>query len=160
MATEESTNTLRKGNNVASTAVVSVASKLPMDLTMRLYDFRERNEPVMGGGVRTYKIAEPRRGAKTFKIQGNSFPQNQGPHQQIEFGYAITRGIPKAFWEEWFEQNSEADFIVNGMIFAHVEHASTLAEAREKEKMKSNVERLDPANLPKGLSTSDMKRAT
>jgi hypothetical protein len=149
------TLSIKKQNESPSNATVTVASKMPFDFVLKLYDFRERNEPVMGGGARTYKIAEPRRGAKTFVVQGNSFPQNKGPHQQLTFGYAITHGIPKAFWDEWVEQHKEADYILNGMLFAHSETASTMAEAREKETEKSGLERLDPSKLPKGLETSD-----
>jgi hypothetical protein len=162
MATQESTLTLKKNNDVPSNATVTVASKFPMDFTLRLFDWVKRYEPVMGGGQREVRIAERRRGAKEFIVQGNSWPQNKGPHQQINFGYAMTPGIPKAFWDEWVEQNKEADYVVNGMLFAHAEGASTMAEAREKEKEKSGLERLDPKNLPKGLQTDDeaMRRAS
>ncbi|NPT59097.1 hypothetical protein [Paraburkholderia elongata] len=161
MATQESTITLKKNNDVPSNATVTVASKFPMDFTLRLFDFVKRYEPVMGGGQREFKIAEPRHGSKDFIVQGNSWPQNKGPHQQINCGYAITHGIPKAFWDEWLEQNRESAFVVNGMLFAHAETASTMAEAKEKEKEKSGLERLDPKNLPKGIETADeMRRAS
>jgi hypothetical protein len=147
MATQESTLHLKK--------------KMPMDFVLRLYDFVKKFEPVMGGGVREFKIAEPRPGAKEFIIEGNSWAQNKGPHQQIVGGYAITRDIPKAFWDEWLEQNKESAYIKNSMIFAHAENASTLAEAREKEDERSGLERLDPNKLPRGLQRSDdMKRAS
>jgi hypothetical protein len=161
MATKESTAALQKTNDVPSNETVVVASKLPMDLVARLYDFVERAEPVMGGGFRKFKVAEPRQDAKAFIIQGNSFPQNKGAHQRIVGGYALTHEIPKAFWVEWYEQNEKADYVVNGMIFAHTEDASTVAHAKEMEGEKSNLERLDPQNLPKGLETdTDMRRAS
>jgi hypothetical protein len=136
---------------------VSVASKLPMGIVLQLYDFKPRHEPVMGGGAREYKQAEPRHGA-TFIVDGNSFAQNVGPQSQIAGGFAITHGVPKAFWEEWLDQNKHADYVVNGMIFAHAEAASTVAHAKDNEGEKSGLERLDPKNLPKGLSSSDEVR--
>jgi hypothetical protein len=161
MATQESTIHLKKNNDVPSNATVTVASKFPMDFTLRIYDFVKRYEPILGGGQREVKIAELRRGSKEFIVQGNSWLQNKGPHQELNFGYAITRGIPKAFWDEWAEQNKDAAYVVNGMLFAHDEVASTMAEAREKEKEKSGLERLDPKNLPKGIETADeMRRAS
>jgi hypothetical protein len=161
MATQESTITLKKNNDVPSTATVTVASKFPMDFILKLHDFKTKYEPVMGGGSREYKIAEPRMGAKTFIIQGNSFPQNKGAHQQIVAGYAITRDIPKAFWEEWLEQNKGAEFLVNGMIFAHSEAASTIAQSKEMEAEKSGLERMDPKEIHKhGLATADDRRAS
>ncbi|MDB5777604.1 MAG: hypothetical protein JWP38_3737 [Herbaspirillum sp.] len=149
-----------KKNESTGGATVVVASKLPMDLVMRLYDFKERDEPVMGGGVRVFKIAEQRQETPVFVLTGNSYAQNKGAHQQIVGGYAITRGIPKDFWEQWLAQNERADFIVNHMIFAHSEDASVVAQAKEKEEIKSGLERLDPKALPKGVETSDhFKRA-
>ena len=148
-------------NKAATTggATVSVASKLPMDLIIQLHDFKQSSEPVMGGGVREFKIAVKRVNAPVYVLSGNSYAQNKGPHQQLIGGYAITHDIPKAFWDEWLEQNKYADFIVNGLIFAHGDSASVKAEVAEKEKVKSGLERLDPTNLPKGVETSDLRRA-
>lgn len=155
MATEESTLRAKRNNDVPSNATVVVASKLPFDLILRLQDVQKKSEPVMGGGMREYKMFVPRVGAKTFVLQGNSFPQNKGAHQEIFAGFALTRDIPQAFWDEWLEQNKDADYIRNGMIFAHTDAASVKDHAKEMENVKSNLERLDPAHLPDGLTTSD-----
>lgn len=140
-------------------ATVTVASKLPMDFILQLHDKVKKFEPVMGGGTREYHIYQKRFGAPTYVINGVSYPQNKGPHQQLACGYAITHGIPKAFWEEWLDQQKDHEAVKNGMIFAHAEANSTLAEAREKENVRSGMERLDPHNLPKGLQTADRKAA-
>lgn len=158
MATQESTITLKKNNDIPSNATVTVASKLPMDFVLKLYTWTKRNELVMGGGTREVRVAEAARGVKQFIVQGNSWAQNKGAHQQIVGGFAITHGIPKDFWDQWLEQNKDSDIIVNGMLFAHGETASAISEAKEKEKEKSGLERLDPNNLPKGLQKSDMVR--
>lgn len=158
MATPESTKKAEQQNDSPANSTVAVASKLPFDIILKLYDFKGRSEPVMGGGMREFKIAIPRPNMKTFIVQGNSFPQNKGAHQQISSGFAITHDIPKAFWDEWIAQNRDADYVRNGMIFAHAQIASTMAEAREKEDVKSNLERLDPNKLPDGLKTSDDMR--
>jgi hypothetical protein len=161
MADERSTIALKKNNDVESNATVTVASKFPMDFALKLYDMVERQEPVMGGGFRTFKMAQQRPNTKVFLVQGNSFPQNKGAHQQIAAGYAITHGIPKAFWEQWLEQNKHADYVVNEMIFAFGDQASTIAKAKEMENVPSNLERLDPNKLPKNLKTDDtMRRAS
>lgn len=160
MADERSTMALKRNNDVPSNATVTVASKAPFDIILKLYDFVERSEPVLGGGMRSFKQAQERRTSKSFIVQGNSWPQNKGPHQQIVGGYAMTHGIPKAFWDEWIEQNKEADYVVNGMLFAHVEAASVTSKARDQEETKSGLERLDPQKLPRNLQTSDMRRAS
>ena len=146
-------------NDETGGATVSVASKLPMPLVLQLHDQVKKYEPVMGGGQREVIEYQKRFGAPTFTVEGNSFPQIKGPHQQLVGGYAITHGVPKAFWDEWLEQQGQSEIVVNNMIFAHEEAKSTTAEATEKSSLKSGMERLDPANLPKGLETANTQKA-
>lgn len=156
MATQESTLHLKKNNEAStSNATVTVASKAPFDIILKLYDLVERSEPVMGGGYRTFKQYQERLTVKPIVIQGNSWAQNQGPHQQIVGGYAITQDVPKAFWDEWYEANQNSDYIRNEMIFAHSEARSVTSKAADMTEVKSNIERLDPKNLPRGVQESD-----
>jgi hypothetical protein len=60
----------------------------------------------------------------------------------IKGGYAFTPNIPADFWEEWLEQNELADYVVNHMIFALPEVASTKARAVEHEDERSGLEPL------------------
>jgi hypothetical protein len=159
MATQESTLHLKKNNEAStSNATVMVASKAPFDIILKLYDLVEKSEPVMGGGYREFKQYQERLTVKPIVIQGNSWAQNQGPHQRIVGGYAITHGVPKAFWDEWYEQNRNSDYIKNEMIFAHTEEASVTSKATDMAEARSNIERLDPKNLPKGLQESERMR--
>jgi len=156
-----STLSLNKQDKVISTSTVSVASKLPMDLILHLHDKVTRHEPVMGGGTRTYDIFQKRFPAQTFVVKGNAYAQNKGPEdKQISAGYAITHGIPKAFWDEWVEQQAEHEAVKNHMVFAHVESASTIAQAKECEATRSGMERLDPNDMHQhGLMRNDQKAA-
>ena len=158
---EKETLSLRKNNDSTGGATVVVASKLPFALTLQLCDFKTYLEPVMGGGQRECKLADARRGAPKFIINGNSYAQNAGPgiKQIVGGGYALTHGIPKEFWEEWLSQHREADYVVNNMIFAHYETASVIAQATEKSELKSGLERLDPNDLPKGIQTDNQRAA-
>ena len=144
-----------KGNPETGGATISVASKLPMDLILHMHRPVKKFEPVMGGGTREYTAYERLVLDKPVVIMGCSFPQNKGPHQQLVGGYAITHGIPKAFWDEWLKQNHEHAAIKNGMIFAH-DAASVVDQAHDMAGQKSNMERLDPTNLPKGVTESDL----
>ncbi|VWC89966.1 hypothetical protein BLA17378_04502 [Burkholderia aenigmatica] len=156
MATQESTLHLKKNNEAStSNATVTVASKAPFDIILKLYDLNEMSEPVMGGGYRTFKQYQERLTAKPIVIQGNSWAQNQGPHQQIVGGFAITHDVPKAFWDEWYEQNKNSDYIKNEMIFAHTEARSVTSKATDMAEVKSNIERLDPKNLPRDVQESE-----
>lgn len=156
MATQESTLHLKKNNEAStSNATVTVASKAPFDIILKLYDLVELSEPVMGGGYRTFKQYQERLSVKPIVIQGNSWAQNQGPHQQIVGGFAITHDVPKAFWDEWYEANKNSDYIRNELIFAHTEARSVTSKATDMKEVMSNIERLDPKNLPRGVQESE-----
>lgn len=144
-----------KKQDVSVSTTVTVGSKMPMDFILRLHDNVKKYEPIMGGGTREYTIAIPRSGARAWLARGNSYAQHLGPGELSIVGkYSLTEGIPKAFWDEWLDQNKRADFVVNGMIFAHAERASAVAESKEKEELRSGLERLDPAEIHKhGLKT-------
>lgn len=135
---------------VVSGSTVIVASKMPMDLIMRLHAPHTVYAPVLGGGVREEKQFHPMPGGDEFVIKGNSYEKTLNPLHGDTFGYALTHNIPKAFWDAWYDQHKAADFIKNGMIFSHSDTASVKSHTRENESLQSGLERLDPKNLPKG----------
>ena len=128
---------------------VTIACKLPHGLRMKVYNFTERSELVVGGGTRTVKIAEPIEG--DIVVAGWSHPQNRDAKAQQVEGFALTPNVPKEFWDKWLEQNKTADYVRNGMIFAYEKHADAEARARNDRERKSGLERLDREKMPKGL---------
>jgi len=142
-----------------SASTVSVACKLPHGLELRLFKPVKTFEPVLGGnGSREVLTHQPLPGS--VQIAGNSHPQNHGPRSPIVGGFALTHGVPKDFWDQWYDANKDADMVRNGMIFAHTETRSTEAEAKEKEGLRSGMERLDPNNLPPQFSKGPFKIET
>lgn len=139
--------------NEKTAEFVTVACKIPNGLLLRLHEMEETSEPVMGGGSRTVKVA--RHVGDAVRINGNAHPQNAAPRAQIvdgvDFGYALTPNVPKAFWDKWLQQNKDHMAVRNGMIFAHESVRSVEAEAREKANLRSGTERLDPKDLPKQI---------
>jgi hypothetical protein len=139
--------------NEKTAEFVTVACKVPNGLRLRLHTMEETTEQVMGGGSRKVKVA--RHTGDVVVINGNSHPQNAAPRAQIvdglDNGYALTPNVPKAFWGQWLEQNKNIDMVRNGLVFAHDEHRSVEAEAREKKDVRSGMERLDPKDLPKTI---------
>jgi hypothetical protein len=130
-------------NQQTGGATVSVASKLPMQYILRLNKKIERTIQAHGGTHReVISLPSPEEGE--YVIDGNSFPQNSGPYQQLAGGFAITHGIPKDFWEKWLSQYSHMDVVKKGFIFAHTEASSTIAHAKEMANEPSGFERLDP----------------
>lgn len=125
-----------------SGATVVVASKLPFDLVIRICDFTTKLEPVVGGGSREVRVAVPR--AESVTIRGNAVPVGVAPTVQMEGGYALTQGVPAAFFAEWLEQNKNTDLVKNKVIFAHGKMTNAVAEAKEHAELKTGLERLDP----------------
>lgn len=137
---------------------VTVACKLPHGLKLRLFNMIDTQEPILGGGYRTVKVA--REQAKSITIKGWSHAQNMAPDAPIVGGYALTMNVDKDFWDAWLEQNQELDAVRNKLIFAHEKPVNAEAESKEKRDVRSGLERLDPKKLPKGINQSDlMKKA-
>ena len=138
-----------------STATVTVACKMPAGMILRNYRFEDRNEPLMGGGYHTVKVAVAL--DEEYRINGNAVAQNKAPHCDIIGGldgYALTYGVPKDFWERWLEANKTAPFVKNHLIFAHTIGNSTTDMAKERKGLRSGLERLDPSKqIIKGVTT-------
>lgn len=139
--------------NVTSNNTVTVASKLPHGLIMRIFDFVEAPVPVMGGGTRMEKVAQPRE--ETVVLNGCAHPQNKAPTAQIVGGFALTYNVDEQFWERWLDQNKTSMMVKNGLIFAHHDANSTMDQAEDHASIRSGLERLDPKKLPKGLEIAD-----
>ena len=142
-----------------SGSFVTVACKLPHGLTLRIFDMEEYDEPLMGAvGRRTTKLAKELQ--QRYVLNGFSHPQIRAPKHQIVEGFALTHRIPLDFWERWLSQNKDSMLVKNGLIFAHEKAADAEDEATEKKTVRSNLERLDPDNLPKGIQRSTGDVAT
>ncbi|PHM63964.1 hypothetical protein Xsto_03494 [Xenorhabdus stockiae] len=64
-----------------------------------------------------------------------------------EHGFGLTYGVDAELWKAWLTENQGRDLVVNGLIFAHEQEASTKAEAKEKQKTKSGTERIQPEQV-------------
>jgi len=135
----------------SSARMVVVACKIPNGLILQLQTPVERMEDGMGG-------PQPRRyntfGGRRYIVRGPAYPVGTRPKNfekfrsvpMIEGGYAITRGIPKDFWEQWLEQNKRAPYVEapdgaeHGMIFAYDDLDSVVSAAREQEELLSGLE--------------------
>jgi hypothetical protein len=139
-------------------ATVTIACKLPAGLLLRLFDMKEHKEPLMGGGYHAVKRSEPIPGAE-FLVLGNAYSQRGQPRGEIVGGYALTPDCPREFWDKWLAQNKDSAMVKNHLIFAHEVGRDTRAEARDKKDVVSNLERLDPNKLPKGVEKSELMKA-
>lgn len=154
---------------------VVVACKIPNGLTLQLQRPFEKFEDTRDGPQkRTYNVFYGRR----YVVRGPAYPvgtlpkgfAQAKPFPMLEGGYALTRGIPRDFWQQWLEQNKEADYVVppegasHGMIFAYDDLGDAAAAAREQETLLSGMEpistdedaqgRLTDRRVPKPLTGS------
>lgn len=127
---------------------VTIGCKLPHGLILQLNRMVEYHEPVIGGGIRAAKRAEPM-GERVF-INGTAHPQNAGPAVLIIGGYAMTKGVSAEFWERWTEQHADADVLNKDRPLLVAFERTEMAEgfAKEHETVRSGQERLDPDKLP------------
>ena len=131
---------------------VLVGCKLPHGLKLRLFKMVEVSEPVLGGGTR--KALQAQDTGQCVTLNGWSHPQNRGPNHPIVEGAALTE-VDKKFWDAWYADNKDTPFIKQGLIFAQGSLNAFQGEAKEKAKVRSGLERLDPEKMPKGLQKAD-----
>lgn len=131
---------------------VVVGCKLPHGIVLQACTMVETDEPMRDGSRRVMKA---HRLPETFTVAGNSYPEGGALRARIEYGFALTYGVPRKLWEAWLKDNKDTPMVKNGLIFAHGSDRSTTAEAREKEKVRSGFERLDPTRLPGALKKAE-----
>lgn len=136
-------------------AKVTVACKLPHGLRIRAFTFGSEHEQVMGGGSREVKIA--RATGEAILIHGVAHPFGVVPPCPIIGGYAITHGVDKDTWDNWYEHNKHTDMVRNKMVFAYDEGKQSHVEGEAKE----NAERLsglEPLHLDSDGQLDDARR--
>jgi hypothetical protein len=149
---------------------VTVACKIPMGLKLQLQHKMQRPTPTGRGMENDFQMIDVNvYGGPVYHVFGPAVPAMGGVPggyilpKFIEGGYALTDGIPAAFWATWVEQHKLSDFVVNGMIFAY-DAASTKAASREQAERTSGLEpisqeidakgRMKDRRIPKPLSGS------
>jgi hypothetical protein len=137
-----------------SGSFVSVGCRVPMGLELRLFKGFDTQEPVMGGGTRAVTVYREVPG-KSVMLKGFATAQGVSPGHQIIGGYGLTHNVDKEFMEEWLKQNAESDLVKNQLVFIRETPSEARKEANNLRDNKSNMERLDPNNLPKGVKTAE-----
>jgi hypothetical protein len=125
-----------------SAKTVTVACKHPPGLTLRLFETREVTVPVLGGGLRTEKRADPIPG-KVIEIYGPQKVFGEEPKCLVVAGYALTPNVPIEDWKLWKEQNADSHLLKNKLLFAYESPERAQAAAKEHAKVKSGLEPLD-----------------
>jgi len=118
---------------------VTVALKHPNGIFLQLHEFIEQQEPILGGGYRTFKISRPIEGTKV-RLNGNRFPFGQPPAHLIIGDYGLTPNVSEEIWDKWLEQNHDSHLVKNKLIFAYRSGDKVADAAKEYEKTKSGLE--------------------
>jgi hypothetical protein len=127
-------------------ATVTVACKLPNGVWLQLHEMVEHTEP-SPNGPRQVKMA--RKVGKPVLIKGYkgfAFDHIEPRNTTIIGGFALTKGVPRDFFEKWCEQNQDSFLLKNQLMFAHVEKASVDDFAKGNESVKNGFEPIDPDN--------------
>lgn len=122
---------------------VTVACKLPMGMLLHLQQSYKDSEQTPNG-VR--EVTRHRKVGDGVTIAGPAMPVGEpnAPQKQIVGGYALTRGVDADFWTQWLEQNKDASYVKNGIIFAAATRDAAEDKAEDQLKVKSGLEPLDP----------------
>jgi hypothetical protein len=147
---------------------VVVCTNLPMGLMLQVFAETEQWAAGPFGG-KMEKIWRPK--PQSFRVKGNAVDISRvaagtAELPEIVNNYALTRGVPRDFWEAWLAQNHDMPYIVNNCIFAERDDASARAHARDLGKQSSGLERIDRSNpsaksreLQGRISIQEMNRA-
>ena len=135
--------------------MVTVCCKLPNGIELRVFDVMEQRE-VTSAGVMVTKIGVQR--GRSYFVAGPAHETNKPAGVPIFGGYALTRGIPAAFWDLYCEQNKGAPFLAGGehgdqpLLFAASRPKYAADRARDLKGTRSGMEPLnvksDPRNPP------------
>jgi hypothetical protein len=140
---------------------VTVACKIPPGLVLQLQRPLEKYEDTREGPQpRTYWVKY----GPIHVVKGPAYPCGTVPKgfpkpPIIEGGYALTPGIPADFWEQWAEQNKNADFFHpangadHGAIFAYPDMEDVVAAAAEQEGCLTGLEPLSTDEDSQGRLT-------
>ena len=130
-----------------SSTTVTVACKLPNGLILQLEDPHTVNEPLPNGGYR--EVKQWRRRPEQYTLNGCAINfeslKRQLAMPAIENGFALTSGIPKDFWDRWWEAHKGDDICKRGLVFATGSEYETRKETANRRNVRG-IEPIDPDN--------------
>jgi hypothetical protein len=141
----------------ATSGTVIVGCKIPNGLILQLSTMERTIEPVMGGGHRDIQIG--RKVGPRYVVKGPAFPVGQVPRYLIAGGYALTSGIPEEFWNDWYAQNKDADYVRNELIVAHKSMEDAERHCIDNESLVTGLEPVDPTKPPRGFKAGQIETA-
>jgi hypothetical protein len=139
-------------------AKVVVACKLPSGIVIRGYTQQKEQEAVLGGGTREFDVW--RWNGKEQRINGYARPHGSAPQCTIIGDFALTYDVDKDLFDAWYEANRDTPMVRQGLIFAFERAESAMSEAKNRRKLISGFEQIDPENPGlkiRGIEKADVK---
>lgn len=124
---------------------VNVACKLPNGLLLRLFMIEKRR---IASPTGSQEEIGSRQVGPEIRLNGFALAYGQIPNYPIIGGYAITKNVPKAFFEAWLAANHDADYVRNKLVFAYSELDRTEGQAKDLKDKRSGLEPINPNKLP------------
>lgn len=123
---------------------ISVGCKIPQGLIISIHQMIERDEPVLGGGMRRVKEAME---LPETRIHIRGIGQKIARDKSglpIVTPYAITNDVDAETFRAWMEQHKDSDIVKKGLVWAMPSENDARAHARETRDLKTGFEPLNP----------------
>lgn len=154
------------GTERKAARTVTVACKIPNGLILQLQQPMKQVEQGRSGASEvTINVKHGER----IIVAGPAYPNGQVPkgfkrRPDDADGMALTHKVPADFWEQWIQQNKDADYVKSRMIFAFADVEDVRSRAAEFVKVQSGFQALDPegdSRVPKpvGNGVSPIEKA-
>ena len=96
-------------------------------------------------------------GSTGAEVKDVSVTLNGSRHKAAVGGFGLTANVDGDFFDAWMQAHKDFKYVKEGMIFAHAKVENVEAQAIDNEAMRTGLEPVDPAKMPKGLKEADTK---
>ena len=140
------------GNPTRARETVTVACKVSVPwIDLQLCKPMQVSEQTMNGSKEVTMFYKD---GPVIRIRGTAYPVGQTPEGFPEkperlFGYALTRNIPKDWWDEFTKQYAKWPYLQNGLVYAFANLDDGRAQAKEQRAFTSGLEPINPKGDPR-----------
>jgi hypothetical protein len=135
------------------TDTVVIACKVPQGLVISAYGPNEEVE-IGSPTRRMVKIFKPVPGSQfhlkgtggVLHLAGNVYDQMS---RNTPGHFAITKGCPRATWENWFSFNKDSPLVTEGLVFCVESVDAAIIEAKSRAELRTGMEPIDPEDHAK-----------
>lgn len=131
----------RSGQPGNDGGTVTVACKLPHGLQLQLQTKTNVKIVTRDGGQQD--AVQWAKDGVTYTVHGTAIAKGEIPRYKMVAGYALTPGIPKNFWDAWWDQNQSAPYCKQNLIFAYESLDRVRGTAKDNREVRTGQEPLN-----------------